>query len=81
MGGSFVKYHGLKKIATVGWKSGGYVGIRQDWARGERSPDIIMKKIRLIHQGLTTNIDTKSCKMVLRTCFWSANVSTWCLEL
>jgi hypothetical protein len=40
-GGSFVKYHGLKKKATVGWKSGGYVGVRQDWAHGERSPGII----------------------------------------
>ena len=50
-GGSFVKYHGLRKKATVGWKSGGYVGIRQDWAHGECSPDIITKK-RLKQQGL-----------------------------
>jgi hypothetical protein len=42
-GGSFAKYHGLKKKATVGWKSGGYVGVCQDWACGERSPNIITK--------------------------------------
>jgi hypothetical protein len=50
-GGSFVKDHGIKKT-TVGWKSGGYVAVRQDWAHRERSLDIITKiKIWFKHQG------------------------------
>ena len=49
-GGGFVKYYGLKKghRRMEIWR---LRGIRQDWARGEQSPDIITKK-RLKHPGL-----------------------------
>ena len=49
-GGGFVKYYGLKtghRQMEI-WR---LRGIRQDWARGEQSPDIITKKM-LKHPGL-----------------------------